>query len=164
MPKTPYLHLLPPRLAKAAERLRQSIWTVDDRPLPISGGPSCREHVAYSDLPRDFVAISEFPHFWGKSFDQRWFRLELSPGDLRGFTHLDWRDRGEATVYFDGQPGGGIDPGHPYVELPPDFSEVLIESICCRTGIWVHNETQGIDDRGSCLTGAFLARRDTPIA
>lgn len=158
--KTPYLHLLPPRLAKTLDRLKKGIWEVSSEALPIAAAAPTDEHIPFAGRGGDFTPIQEFPHFWGRSFQQAWFRIDLKPSQAGGFTHLCWRDRGEATLYLDGVPAGGFDPGHGYVELTPDFSEVHIESICCRTGIWVHNETQGIDDRGSCLEGAFLARRD----
>lgn len=158
--KTPFLHLLPPRLAKTVERLKASIWTVSGESLPISAAPATDAHSPFSQRPVSCEPIRDFPHFWGRSFQQRWFTIGAAPSDLGSFTHLLWKDRGEATLYVDGMPWGGFDPGHPYVELPVSFSGLLVESICCRTGIWVHNESQGIDDRGSCLEGAFLARRD----
>lgn len=160
MSKTPFLHLLPPRLAKTAQRLSERIWTVDDTPLDIYATPPTSVHYSHAERGGDFLPVTDFPHYWGRSFDQRWFRIDLGDGGLKGFTHLAWRDRGEATVYLDGVPVGGVDPGHPFVALSEGFRELHIESICCRTGIWVHNETQGIDDRGSRLEGAFLARRD----
>jgi len=158
--KTPFLHLLPPRLARTLERLKSSIWTVSGDSLPISASPATDAHVSFADRPASADAITGFPHFWGRSFQQRWFVIDAAPSAQGDFTHLLWKDRGEATLYVDGVPWGGFDPGHPYVGLPGSFSSLHVEAICCRTGIWVNGETQGIDDRGSRLEGAFLARRD----
>ncbi|MFQ3671344.1 MAG: glycoside hydrolase family 38 C-terminal domain-containing protein, partial [Verrucomicrobiia bacterium] len=55
---------------------------------------------------------------------------------------------------------GGFDPGHRFVRLPERFAEVWVEATCCRTGIWVSGEPQGIGEGGSRLRGAFLAKRD----
>ncbi|MGF1657123.1 MAG: alpha-mannosidase [Verrucomicrobiales bacterium] len=158
--KTPYLHTLPPRLANALKRLQALVWTIDTKPIGIAGASATDQHSRFDEKPSQLTQIDEFPHYWGRSFQQRWFQLALNPQDLGDFTHLCWRDRGEATLYLDGMPVGGFDPGHYYVPLRKEFSSVWIESICCRTGIWVDNEAQGIDDKGSRLEGAFLARRN----
>ncbi len=81
--------------------------------------------------------------------------------DPAAVRYLYWRDRGEATVYLDGVPYYGIDPGHHHAPLPAGVSDLLIESHCARTGIWVDGEPQGIDmDLGSRFDGAYLASRN----
>ncbi len=160
MDKTPYLHLLPPRIGQAISRLRASIWTVDTTCLPLEAGLATRDHVAYGERPRDLERVEAYPQYWGRLFDQRWFRIGLEPDAVGAFTHLVWRDEGEATLYVDGVPVGGFDPGHKYVELPGKWDEMWVEATCCRTGIWVGNEPQGISEGGSRLQGAFLAKRD----
>lgn len=158
--KTAFLHLLPPRLHRTLSRLRESIWTDHPTSLEIAAAPPTDAHLPYAERPQDFAVVRDFPHYWGRSFQQRWFSISLQPSDLGEWTHLRWRDRGEATLYVDGHPWGGFDPAHPMVELPRQFSELLVESICCRTGIWVSGESLGIEDQGSRLDGAFLSRRN----
>ncbi len=158
--KTPFLHLLPPRLAKTHDRLKESIWTVSSQRLNVSVAEAKDHHIPFAECIDHFVPIRDYPYFWGRSFQQAWFKIQLSPAEASDFSHLYWKDQGEATLYLDGIPAGGFDPGHPFVELPREYSDVHVESICCRTGVWVDGEAQGIDDRGSCLQGAFLCKRD----
>ncbi|MFQ3671765.1 MAG: hypothetical protein SNJ84_09950, partial [Verrucomicrobiia bacterium] len=126
------------------DRVRRMVWTVGAEPLDLWAGPSTREHVPYRERPGDLSRVDCYPEVWGRLFEQRWFRIEVEADQVGGFTHLEWRDEGEATLYVDGVPMGGFDPGHRFVRLPERFAEVWVEATCCRTGIWVSGEPQGI--------------------
>ncbi|MEM7809554.1 MAG: glycoside hydrolase family 38 C-terminal domain-containing protein, partial [Planctomycetota bacterium] len=91
-----------------------------------------------------------------------WWRIELPT--LEGRHYLRWDDEGEATLYRrhgDGwTPHHGIDPGHLEVPLPEGETTLLIESICCRTGVWVAGGKQGLSPEGSLFRGASVLRRN----
>ncbi|GAB4109815.1 MAG: hypothetical protein Kow00105_18570 [Phycisphaeraceae bacterium] len=70
-----------------------------------------------------------------------------------------WDDPAEATVYHDGTPIYGLDPGHHYCPIPDGAKELWVESICCRTGVWVPGENSAIPRHGSEFHGAYLATR-----
>jgi alpha-mannosidase len=95
------------------------------------------------------------PHTWGKLWDQRWARLDLSaaqPGD-----HLFWDDQGEATLHLDGMPWFGLDPEHRHAPLPDTPPrEAWMECYCCQT-FW---GAGGLDGAGSRHVGASLVARD----
>ena len=85
----------------------------------------------------------------------------------RAQKYLHWKDQGEATVYLREAgrkpawvPHYGLDPAHKYAPLPDGAREILIESICARTGIWVPGEQSGVSGDGSIFEGGFLAYRD----
>ncbi|MEM8737066.1 MAG: alpha-mannosidase, partial [Planctomycetota bacterium] len=169
LPRSPHLQFVPPRVEKARGRLEAMIWRVDDTPLPVAQSKSSREETFVGDAAGlAFLPVEQTPHVWGQRFDQCWWKVQIpgaeseaSPARAR---YLCWRDQGEATAYFEGQAVAGIDPGHTMLALPEALwsaaGELLIESICCRTGIWVPGAGQGISDAGSVFEGAFLATRD----
>lgn len=160
IPKTNHLQQVTPRLHEALNRLRAMIWEVGNTRLPLLGAAPTDEHTTFADRPRELAPVNEYPQHWGRMFQQRWFEIEAGPDEFRCAPYLFCSDEGEATVYADGRPIGGFDPGHRFVKVPAEFSELHIESICCRTGIWVTGETQGISDNGSRLMGAYSATRN----
>lgn len=160
MRKTPFLHLLPPRLHAACRRLQCSVWQIASKPLKVYASQPSRSHVCYSQRPKNLTAVETVPEFWGKPFEQRWWKIELHPEQLENFTHLQWRDQAEATVYINGFPSGGFDPAHSFVELPQSFEEIFVESYCTQAAIWVPGVSSKISSQGSRFDGAYLARRD----
>lgn len=158
--RSPFPQLLAPRLGKLHERIKDRLWTLDPEPLPIAQSKPTREHRPISDAGRlDYRAITRTPHLWGKMFDQCFWTLDLRGRRTKG-RYLHWVDQGEATVYAGQSPLFGFDPGHHYQPLPGGMSRLTVESICCRSGIWVSGETQGVTNKGSRFEGAFLADRD----
>ncbi|QDU70429.1 alpha-mannosidase [Mucisphaera calidilacus] len=150
-----------PRLARAKTRLEEMIWRVDPSPLAVSQSKPTRDHVTFAEAKKlAFKPVKRTPRYWGKVFDQCWWRVEIPKlkGDEQ--VYLLWRDRGEATLYADGEPVYGIDPGHHFAPLRKGVKQWMVESACCRTGIWVPGETQGLEAEGSRFEGAFLAYRD----
>ncbi|MEM6332293.1 MAG: glycoside hydrolase family 38 C-terminal domain-containing protein [Planctomycetota bacterium] len=161
LPDTPHQQFILPRIVKAKERLAAEIWTTSPRPLDVWQTPPTRDHRTLADVkPREFRRIEPTgEHHWGKLFDQCWWRVKL-PKDITN-AYLLWRDEAEATVYIDGIPHYGIDPGHHHAPLPDGTRELVIESLCARTGIWVEGATQGLDtSKGSRFLGAHLATRN----
>lgn len=165
LPPTPFQKLLLPRLPKAAERLRARVWKIDPTPLAVAQRSADAQHMDHDQaMAGEFVPVAEAPFFWGQMFDQCWWKVAVPPpeGDGAKPRYLKWIDQAEATLYLDGLPHYGIDPGHHHAPLPNGFSgELVVESLCARTGIWVSGEALGVDpDRGSRFEGAYLATRD----
>lgn len=174
IPHTPFLQFIAPRIATAQERVKASIWTVaptHSTPLSVSRAPATFEHRPAEEavsLAYEPVELIGGEHVWGRKWQQAWWKVTVPPAADKAGRYLLWNDRAEATLYRpDGSngftPHYGIDPGHHYAPLPDDLDkggELLVESVCCRTGVWVHGETQGIEDRGSVFRGAYLATRD----
>ena len=170
LPRTSFPQFQLPRLAKARDRLAAAIWQVQASPLVVLQTPPIREHRRHDEVGDDeFRPVTQSPHHWGELFDQCWWKVDLPPVD-DGNDHenqppppryLSWRDQAEATVYVDGVPHYGIDPGHAFAPLPPGAESVVVESLCARTGVWVTGEPQGLDpQRGSRFDGAYLATRN----
>lgn len=162
---TPFQQLLLPRFAPARERIEKRVWSVHPDRLSVTQSPPVKKHQGLAEVSdKSFSPVSDYPHYWGRMFDQCWWRIELPPaGDLPNVNsrYLVWRDQAEATLYVEGVPHYGIDPGHHYAPLPDEASEVVIESLCARTGIWVDGESQGIDPAaGSRFEGAYFATRN----
>jgi alpha-mannosidase len=160
LPKTPLPQLLPPRITEALNRLKAGIWTVDPKPLAVQHSQPTSEHRTFKEAQKlKFTPITRTPLFWGRKFDQAWFKVRLrdpQPGRTR---YLVWKDQGEATIYVDDLPWHGIDSAHPRAPLPGGIRNVWIQSHCCNTGIWAPGP-MGVDDKGSRFEGAYLAFRD----
>jgi alpha-mannosidase len=155
------LQLVPNRVAATVERLQRQIWT-RVRDIAVEATESSERHTIWPDAlsrPRSQALRGST---WGCLYDQRWCRLELPRQDLPGELHLEWRDQAEATLYVDGVPYFGFDVAHRYCPLPPQVSEVWVESVCVQTGIW-HPEATGLSSSGSVFEGAYMARRDDEI-
>lgn len=163
LPQTHLHQFLPPRINRAVLRLKAMIWRHDSVLLPVARAESRRVHRPLAEAQKEtFTPVTARPHFWGRKFEQTWWRLEL-PAAPAGSPrrYLRWRDQGEATVYVNGEPWHGIDPGHQIVPLPVEATGTIwIESACVRTGVWVTGETQGLSDYGSQFDGATLATRN----
>lgn len=158
--RSPFPQLLAPRLDKLRQRLADAVWTLDPEPLPVAQSRPTREHQPIAATKGlDYRAVTRTPHLWGKIFDQCFWLLDLRGRRTKG-RYLHWLDQGEATVYAGGLPLFGFDTGHHYQPLPTGVSQLTVESICCRSGIWVTGEAQGVTDRGSRFEGAYLADRD----
>lgn len=154
--------LMVPRLVEALRRLEASVWRRDDRPLRVSATEPRPELLdARRAAKLKFHPVRRLPDIWGHMFDQRWWKLSLPrSGARRGRRYLYWDDQAEATVYHRGEPIFGIDPGHRYGELADGATTLLVESICCKTGVWVPGDQETMSSRGSVFSGAFLAQRD----
>ncbi|MEM1099633.1 MAG: alpha-mannosidase, partial [Planctomycetota bacterium] len=149
-----------PRLAQGRDRLASMIWRVSGEALPVARTLPTSVHRNLADVSADeFQPVGETSLYWGKLFDQCWWRVELPTESSARY--LKWCDQGEATVYAHGVPVYGIDPGHLYAPLPEGVRELTIESLCARTGIWVDGAEHGLDaEKGSHFQGAYLAERD----
>ena len=158
--RSPFLQFTTPRLSNVFSQLERRLWRVDAEPLPVKRSLPTREHrpiAAAAELA--FEPVQSLPLHWGELFDQCFWKVDLRGRETAG-RHLLWKDQGEATVYRGEMPLYGFDPGHHYQPLPEGVEELTIESMCCRSGIWVTGETQGTDPRGSRFEGAYLATRD----
>jgi len=164
-PSSPFAQINAPRIREVLRRLEHGLWSSRPAEGRLEATEPTAEHVDFAaaqKLPRQPIAAppsSGAPVTWGPMFAQRWWRLELDQPTTAG-AFLRWHDRAEATVYLDGTPYFGIDPGHLACPLPEGTRELWIESACCRTGIWVNGESQGISPAGSVFQGWELAARD----
>lgn len=160
-PKTPFLQLIVSRLEHTRGRIASCVWQVDPAPLPARRGESRPDHTLYpADLATECSRpVTEYPHHWGRLYEQCWFGLDVEAKAIGEKRYLFWKDQAEATLYVDGVPWSGFDPAHKYARLPESFETVAVESTCCQSAIW-HPDATGIDREGSRLEGAFLASRD----
>ncbi|MEL6310882.1 MAG: alpha-mannosidase, partial [Pseudomonadota bacterium] len=158
--ETHFHQFILPRLVAGRARLASRIWRVSDRSLPVARTVPTARHRLLDEVAADeFVPVATTPLHWGQLFDQCWWRVQVGEGGSDRY--LLWRDEGEATLYVDGVPWYGVDPGHLHAPLPDGATEVVIESLCARTGVWVDGAAQGMDaTKGSHFRGAFLASRD----
>lgn len=155
-----FLQFVAPRIHKWLTRLQGNIWQIDPKPLPVKQTTPTREHLPIREgLKQRFRKVTKTPLFWGEMFDQCFWQIDLTGRTTKG-KYLYWADRGEATMYVGEMPVAGFDPGHYYQPVPPRAKLLSIESVCCRTGVWVPGEHQGISTNGSEFEGAFLADRD----
>ena len=106
MHKTAYQQILPARLFSALARIKSSIWEIDTESIPVSALSATRDHIRFDEISGEFVSINQYPEVWGMLYDQRWFRIELE--SAKSGDYLFWHDQGEATLYVDGIPAGGI--------------------------------------------------------
>jgi alpha-mannosidase len=155
--------LIPDRLERAIQRLGKLIW---HKPETVPGfvleqTAPCAERRRPADIvDAEFRPVAEFPYHWGRMFEFSVFRLRLDAPVEPG-VHLHWRDQGEATLYHEGVPYWGLDELHKHCPLPQGASEFLIESVCCRTGIW--GGATGLDPEGSRHDGLQLVRRNEAV-
>ncbi len=162
LPRNPLQQLTPPRLRKALDRVRAKIWRNLGEVTKVSHTRPTRGHISFAEARKaKLTPVTRTPHHWGRMFDQMWFKVELPPAKRgEGTRYLQWRDEGEATVYVDGVPWYGLDPGHQRAPLPPKARVLWIEATCARTGIWVTGEAQGISEEGSAYHHPRLLARD----
>lgn len=165
LPKTYLTQILLPRLAEARTRLEKQIWAAHGGPYEVWITQPTREHRRLPEVRQaEFQVVERLPHTWGERHDQCWWQLPQSLAeDARtagGTLYLDWRDDGEATLYADGIPWHGIDPGHPLVRLPTTATDLKIESACIRSGVWVPGNRTTLKDSGSEFKGAYTFLRN----
>lgn len=160
LPDTHFHQFILPRLVQGRARLASMIWRESSESLPVARTQPTSNHRALAAVEdHEFLPVTKDSLHWGELFDQCWWKVQL-PGEAAG-RYLMWRDEGEATVYAHGVPVYGIDPGHLYAPLPGDADELIIESLCARTGVWVDGGVQGLEaSKGSHFQGAFLADRN----
>ncbi|HYD82500.1 MAG TPA: alpha-mannosidase, partial [Opitutus sp.] len=149
LPRTFLTQLTPMRIAEALRRIEAQIW----RPLPdacaVTQTESFREHRTLENLKgADFSPIAEPRFFWGPKYSQRWFRVTLPPASNADKRYLLWQDQAEATAYIDGVPYSGLDLAHRFCPLPDTTTELHIEAVCIRTGIWLDGTAPALDEEG----------------
>ncbi|MEI8310882.1 MAG: glycoside hydrolase family 38 C-terminal domain-containing protein, partial [Verrucomicrobiota bacterium] len=158
-PQNPFLQLTLPRAVKAIARVEAQIWS-EIEPVDCAFGGAFEEPVSFDKAKKLAFRPIRLPFHWGKVFDQGWFRLKIPAEKSREPLYLHWNDQGEGTAYIDGVPFYGFDVAHRYCALPHGTREVFVEGLCLQSAIW-HPAATGLKDpRGSCLSGASLARRN----
>ena len=159
LPATPLLQLVPPRINKALQRLQAMIWR-DTAPLTeIFHAEATAEHLSFERARTLPLQRADGEFFWGKYFDQKWFKITV-PGGTAAGTYLHWPQQGEGTAYIGGQPFYGFDGAHTRCLLPTGTAEVWMDVMCAQTGIWLAGETAEIDPRGCRFAGGSLERRN----
>ncbi|WP_428386689.1 alpha-mannosidase [Mucisphaera sp.] len=150
-----------PRLSRSRERVEGLIWRSLPDVVEVSQSKPTKAHVPYAEGKKlAFKPVKRAPFHWGKTFDQCWWRLKLPKLPAGEGVYLAWRDQAEATLYADGEPVYGFDPGHQYAPLRRGVKSWVIESACCRTGVWVPGDQTAMDVQGSRFEGASLVVRD----
>jgi alpha-mannosidase len=160
------LQLVPNRVAAAVDRLRREIWTRVS-PVTVEATDAAGDHLTWADAIKKNRSNVIVGSTWGRLFDQRWCRLDLScaaqPDEWgKEPLYLEWRDQAEATLYVGGVPHFGFDVAHRYSPLPPSLSDAWVESICVQSAIW-HPDATGLSPAGSVFEGAFLVRRHDEV-
>ena len=160
------LQLVPNRVAATVDRLRRGIWT-RVHPVAVEATDSIADHQAWADAMSRSRSKVTAGSAWGRLYDQRWCRLDLSRGSSTGESeneprYLEWRDQAEATLYVGGVPHFGFDVAHRYSPLPLGLGDAWVESICVQSAIW-HPEATGLSAAGSVFEGAFLVRRNDEV-
>ncbi|MET0263763.1 MAG: glycoside hydrolase family 38 C-terminal domain-containing protein [Rariglobus sp.] len=166
LPRTFLTQLIPARVAEAMRRAEKCIW----QPLPgdirVEQTASSLEHRAVKEVKSsEFKAVPATPFHWGPKYAQSWFRLTLPAATSKATRYLRWEDQGEATAYIDGVPYSGLDIAHQQIPLPASVSEIWIESVCIRSGIWLAGEAARMDEAGSLyMPPKFVTRDDAAWA
>lgn len=162
LPRTFLTQLIPARLAEALRRVERQIWA----PLPsakivVEQTGSFSAHRRARDIePGEFARIEQDSFHWGPKYAQRWFRLRLPAPETEKTRYLQWRDQAEATLYVGSVPYFGLDLAHPYCPLPSGTDEVLVESVCIRSGVWLDGRAAPLADQGSLFTAPLLVTRN----
>lgn len=161
-PESPLQQLIPERLADALRRLPGMVWKPTGLPVNVTATVPDRQVTDWGAARRmAYGPVAERPHFWGKGFDCRWWKLKLPLRTSGGPLWLRWMDQAEATLHLEGVPYFGFDPGHQECLLPQGMPrELFIQSICCRTGIWVPGDNPPLDAAGSRFDGVEVLQRD----
>jgi alpha-mannosidase len=166
LPRTFLTQLIPARVAEAMRRAQARIW----HPLPgeclvEQAAPSLVFRTVKELAPGDFKPVPATPFNWGPKYAQSWFRVTLPAPVGPETRYFRWEDQGEATAYIDGVPYSGLDIAHPQVPVPAGVREILIESVCIRSGIWLAGEAARLDEAGSLYAPPkFVTRNDTAWA
>jgi len=161
LPKSFLAQLTPPRIAEAVRRLEAQIWqSLPDRCV-VHQTASFAGHLTFDQArTAAFTPVPDERFFWGPKYAQRWFRVTLPPATGDGVRYLVWEDQGEATVYVDGVPYYGLDIAHRHCPLPAAATELYIEAVCIRTGIWLDGTAPALNDAGSDFRPPALFRRN----
>ncbi|MEM9083944.1 MAG: hypothetical protein AAGB34_10150, partial [Planctomycetota bacterium] len=161
--RQPFHQFVPHRVDRAIKRLKEQIYHVEGDPLRVLQTKATREHRPVSDAKSlTFTEVKKTPRAWGNLFDQCFWTIDLRGRETKG-RFLKWDDLGEATVFLDEMPIFGFDPGHHVQKLPNikgGINELLVESICCRSGVWVPGENRHMTAEGSIFHSATLLTRD----
>lgn len=163
LPRTFLTQLIPARIAEAMRRAQSRVW----RPLPgvirVEQTPASLVFKTVKDVaPADFKPVPSAAFHWGPKYAQSWFRLTLPAAADSQTRYLRWEDQAEATAYIDGVPYSGLDIAHQQIPLPAGTTEVWIESVCIRSGIWLAGEAARMDEEGSLYAPpVFVTRDDT---
>lgn len=151
--------LVPNRVESALRRVRERVW-LDAEAVPVTAASPTAEHRPLAKVMRERRRPVRLGEAWGRLYDQRWFHLVLPRRTgARAPRYLEWRDRGEATLWIQGAPYYGFDVAHRRVALPESTTEAWIEGYCCQSAIW-HPDATGLSAQGSIFEGAWLVRRD----
>ena len=166
LPRTFLTQLIPARLGEAMRRAQGRIW----RPLPgecrvEQTEPSLVFKTVKEVAAGDFKPVPAVPFNWGPKYAQSWFRVTLPAPVGPETRYFRWEDQGEATAYIDGVPYSGLDVAHQQIPLPAGVREILIESVCIRSGIWLSGEIARLEEQGSLYAPPkFVTRDDTAWA
>lgn len=162
LPASHLLQLVPARVGTTLEALRARLWH-DVAVLPAAATVPSPRHRGFNEARRETLRPVRPPVYWGRLWDQRWWRLRVPDGaSSRSDLYLAWDDPSEATLHIDGMPHYGFDPVHRHAPLPRGARELWVESVVCQTGIWLP-EGGGLEPEGSRFRGARLVRRDDEI-
>jgi len=172
----PFLSLIPRRATQVARRLHGLCWTTASQPTVIAGpvnDPPVELAAAQSQtmaavLPGELFApwrpgVRGEPGNDGVIWGNRWFRLSVpaANAEQRGRRVLRWSCHGEATVFIDGQAWAGIDPGHPWCDLPDHACELWIDVGTYETAFWCPGHMGGgPTSRGLRFDGAAISLRN----
>jgi len=159
---THFPQFIVPRIEATVQRLEQQVWRRDESPVAVKATAPSPAFIGVQAAKRlAYKPVTKTPHYWGKMFDQRWWKLTLPKAKRgAGTRYLFWDDAAEATVYHQGEPIYGFDPGHRHCPLPVDARELVIESACCRSGVWVPGNAGPMSRHGSEFCGVFIETRD----
>lgn len=162
--RNPLPQLTPPRVRRLHQQMRELQW---ERSTELSIARSEEQHQAI--LPTDAASLSLQPlppgALFGRGGDQWtqfWLRADLvrAADDERGRRFLRWQCQGETTVWIDGRPWAGLDPGHPECPLPDDEGPIWLECCSWQTGIWIAMvDSAAIGPQGLRFDGAQVAVR-----
>lgn len=157
LPTTHLLQTVPPRISRALTRIEKLIWSKGES-IPVYHAEASESHLTYEEATLLPLQIAEAPMVWGKSFDQKWFKIEI-PKDAPDGAYLHWPAQGECTAYIDGVPYYGFDIAHTHCQLPHGTKEVWVDAMCMENGIWAPGGG-AITADGCRFTGAFLTTRN----
>lgn len=166
--RNPLPQLIPARVRHVRASVQDQIWH-REQPLNVSCSVEqlnpidCVQAASLAMRP-----LKPGDHF-GRGGDQwSWFWLRIdvptATADEVGQRYLRWQCQGETTVWIDGQPWAGLDPGHRECPLPDHACTLWLECCSWQTGIWISMaDTEAIGRSGMRFDGAQLAVRN-PIA
>jgi len=146
------------RIEGTLRRLQDLVWEETFAAF-VSATPSGPAQMALEQARCLPLARVEPCSFWGKLFDQRWYRVEPPCGGGDGPAWLRWMSQSEDTLYVSGEPYFGFDVAHRCVRLPENPGELWIESNCIQSAIW-HPEASPMDAAGCYFEGGFFCRRN----